>query len=283
MTRKAALVVLLSALLLSGCGRLGTGIPACDTPSSNPNSATVLTLQAVPEAAFSPCVTSIPLGWDDVEFDVERGQMRLELGREYSSFLDVTLTPSCDIGEAIEVPTDIDGIARYEAITEVSNEIRIVMIPNAERPRVHATTMMEQLQGVRVDDRPLVFSIDDDIDASVRSRVNKALFANDYVWIVGDLDVDEGTLEMRATPDGEEMRGLEIDEALDLVGDLTPEVRYEGQWFFVFEGGCITYDFDAEGNVASSVAGDTEKAIGFYPNSALRDAAESAGYRLLDE
>ena len=165
MTRKAALVSLVSVLLLTGCGRLGTGVPACDTPTSNPNSATVLTAQAVPEAAYSPCINAIPLGWDEVEFDVERGKMRLELGREFSSFLDVTLTPSCDIGDATEVPSEIDDIARYEAIDEVSNEIRIAMIPNAERPRTHAIEMMAQLEGARVDERPLVFSLDEDLES----------------------------------------------------------------------------------------------------------------------
>ncbi len=218
----------------------------------------VLSLQAVPEAAYSPCINSIPLGWDEVKFEVERGQVTLELGRELSSFLDVTLTPSCDIGEAAEVPSGIDDIARYEAINQVGSEIRIAIIPTAERPRTHAVTMMEELEGARIDDRPLVFSLDADIDSSVRSRVINALVANDYVWIIGDLDADEGTLEMRATPDGEEMRGIEIDEALDRIEDMTPEVRYEGQWFFVFEGGCITYELRCWGNVAASVGDRAE-------------------------
>jgi hypothetical protein len=283
MTRKAALVGLMSALLLTGCGRLGTGVPACDTPSTNPSSATVLTAQAVPEAAYAPCINAIPLGWDEVEFDVERGQMRLELGREFSSFLDVTLTPACDIGDAIEVPSEIDDIARYEAIDEISNEIRIAIIPNAERPRTHAIALMEQLLGGRVNERPLVFSLDEDFESSARSRVNRSLISNDYVWIIGDLDVDEGTLEMRATPEGEETRGLEVDEALDLIEDLTPDVRYQGQWFFVFEGGCITYDFDASGNVAASIADDVAAALGFYATAPLHAAAENAGYRLFDE
>ena len=283
MTRRAALVALVSALLLTGCGRLGTGVPACDTPTSNPSSATVLTAQAVPKAAYAPCINAIPLGWDEVEFDVERGKMRLELGREFSSFLDVTLTPACDIVDAFEVRSEIDDIARYEAIDEISNEIRIAIIPNAERPRTHAIALLEQLVGARVDERPLVFSLDEDFESSARSRVNRALITNDYVWIIGDLDVDEGTLEMRSTPEGEEMRGLEVDEALDLIEDLAPDVRYQGQWFFVFEGGCITYDFDASGNVAASIADDVEAALGFYATAPLHAAAEDAGYRLFDE
>ena len=283
MSRKAVLAGVVMTLLLSACGRLGTGLPACDTPSNDPNSATVLTLQAVPEAAFSPCVNSIPLGWDEVEFDVESDLMRLELGREFSSFLEVRLTPSCDVSSATETASEVAGIARYESINEVKDEIRVALIPNAERPQIYARTLMEQLEGARVDDRPVTFTIEDDVDFSVRSRVNKALFTNDYVWILGDLDIDEGTLEMRATPDGEGWRGIEVDDALDLIEEMTPEVRYEGQWFFVFEGGCITYDFDAEGNVASTVAEAASAAIGFYSNAPLRDAAEDAGYRLVDE
>ena len=37
---------------------------------------------------------------------------------------------------------------------------------------------------IPVNERPVVFSIDDDIDFSVRTRVNKALFTDQFVWII---------------------------------------------------------------------------------------------------
>jgi hypothetical protein len=271
------------ALTTAACGRLGTGLPACDTPTADPSPATVLTLQAVPEAEFSPCINSIQLGWDEVEFHAESNLAELEFGREFSSFLNVSLTPACDIGDAQEVPSGLDGITRYEDIHQVSNEIRVTIIPESERPRIFARTLIDDLQGVRVEGRSVVFHLDEDIDFSVRARVNRALFTDQFVWIISDLDVDEGTLEMRATSDGEGARGLEVDDALDRMEDMTSDVQYVGQWYFIFAGGCITYDFDADGSVATSIAADAEEAIGFYDNADLREAAQDAGFDVVGE
>jgi hypothetical protein len=277
----AAFVV---ALLAAGCGRLGVGLPNCETSPNSPTTAVVLSLQAVPTADYSPCINSLKLGWDEVEFRVESGLARLTIGREFSSFLDVRLTPTCEIGGAVEVPSELPDIDRFESVTQVSTEIRVTIIPTGERPRIHALALVrDELAGTTVNHRPVVFTVDEDIDFPVLQRVNKALFTDQYVWIISDLDIEEDTLEMRMTPDGEGARGLRIGEALDRIEHMTPEASYRGQWFFVFNGGCITYDFDAAGRVAQTIEADAEEALGFYPNIELRRAARRAGYQLLDE
>ncbi len=270
-------------LLITACGRLGTGLPGCRTPASEPNAATVLSLQAVPEAEYAPCINSLQLGWDEVDFEVERGLALLEFEHGIESFLEVRLTPSCDIGGATEVPSGIEGVSRYENVYQVTDAIHVTIIPDGERPLTYADSLAADLAGAHVDDRPVVFKVDSDIEFSVRSRVNKALFSNQFVWIVNDLDIDEGTLEMRATPDGEGARGIEVDDALDRIEDMSEEIQYRGQWFFQFEGGCITYDFDAEGTLATSIAEDAEATLGFYPSAELRDAARDAGFDLIGE
>ena len=158
--------------------------------------------------------------------------------------------------------------------------VAAIRSPSGERARFHALSMAEQLSGVRVEDRDVAFRVDDEIEASVLSRVRRALLTDDYVWIVGELDIDEGTLEMRATPDGEGRRGIEVEDALEAIEETAGELAYEGNWFFVFEGGCITYDFDAEGRLALTVADDAEETIGFYRNERLRQAAMRYGYEI---
>ena len=120
MSRRFVLAVGVVALVSAGCGRLGVGLPACDTVASDPTTASVLTLQAVPAADYAPCLNSLKLGWDEVDFEVERGLMTLEFGTkrelEFRSFLEVRLTPSCDIGDAIAVPSGMDGIDRFDDI-----------------------------------------------------------------------------------------------------------------------------------------------------------------------
>ncbi len=287
MSKRLAIVVGAVALLSAGCGRLGLGLPACDTAANNPTTASVITAQAVPKADYAPCLNSLKLGWDEVDFEVESDLMTLEFGRktelEFQSFLEVRLTPSCDVGDAVPVPSGMDDVERFDNIEQVTEEIRVTIIPDGERPRIFAQSLADDLAGARVEDRPVTFSVDTDIEFSVLSRVNKALFADEYVWIINDLDIDEELLELRRTPEGEGLRGIKVSEALHFIEDMTPEVSYRGQWYYVFNGGCITYDFDAKGTLATTIEQDAAETIGFYPNAELREAARRAGYELVDE
>ena len=165
MKRGGAILVIALAVAASGCGgNLGLGLPACETPVSNPSPAIVLVAQAVPTAHYAPCINSVKLGWDEIELSVKSGRAALEIGREFADFLHVSLTESCDITEATPVPSGLDGINRYESIHEVTNEIRVTIIPTGERPRIHALSLAEQLAEVRVDGRPLILTVDEDID-----------------------------------------------------------------------------------------------------------------------
>ena len=139
--RKPVLAVVALAILVAGCGSLGTGLPGCRAPIGDPNAATVLSVQAVPQAAYSPCLNSLQLGWDEVDFQVEKGLARLEFERNLDSFLEVRLTPSCDIGDATEVASEIEGISRYEDIYEVKEELRVTLVPESERPKIYAQTL----------------------------------------------------------------------------------------------------------------------------------------------
>ncbi len=277
------LLLLVVLLATTACSRLGTGLPACRTPASNPTGATVLSLQALPESEYSPCLNALPVGWEEVEFEVESGLVYLEFERNLDTFLEVSLTESCDIGDAVEVPSGMDGITRYEDVVAITDEIKVTIIPDGERTRIYAKGLAAQLDDLVVEDRPVRFLVDEDIDDSVRSRVNEAFFTDQFVWILNDLDIDEETLEMRATPAGEGKRGISVDDAVELIEDMTDEVQYSGEWYFVFDGGCITYEFDAEGALASSVAEDAEATIGFYSSADLRRAGRQAGYEIVDE
>lgn len=278
MNRRHVLAVLLLSLAAAGCSRVGVGLPSCDTPPSRPSVAGILSLQAVPHAEFAPCIRSLKLGWDEVDFHVESGLARLRIGREFSRFLDVTLTPSCDVGDATRMPSGLTGVDRYEDITRVDPEIGVTLIPTGERPRIYALALADKLSGTTIHDRPIRFTVDEDIDYLARQRVNQALFTDQYVWIISDLDIEEGTLEMRGQQEEATARGISADEALDRIEAMTPEVSYRGNWYLVFDGGCITYDFDAHGVVAETIEQDVEEAIGLYPNEELRDAARHAGY-----
>ena len=65
---------------------------------------------------------------------------------------------------------------------------------------------------------------------------------------------------------------------MDLIEDNVSDLYYRGAWYFTFDGGCITYDFDAEGLLAITVAEDADDALGFYPAYELHEFARDAGF-----
>ncbi|MDJ0663855.1 MAG: hypothetical protein QNJ75_04795 [Acidimicrobiia bacterium] len=278
MTLRRLLLVVAVAVVASACGRLGTGLPACGAPPSSPNAANVLSVQALPEAAYAPCLNSLELDWDEVEFSARSGLVRLEFERGTDTFLDVRLTATCDIGDAKEVRSGQEDVTRYEDVVVVEEEVRLTIVPDGERPLAHALGLASQLNGSYLEDRPLVVIVDVEAARSATERVGEAAAVSDFVWIIGDIDVDEGTLAMRPTAGGEWIRGIELDDALDEMEDMVEDIQYRGNWYLVFDGGCITYDFDTEGKLAVSIARQADAAIGLYRNSDLIDAARDAGF-----
>jgi membrane-associated phospholipid phosphatase/tRNA A-37 threonylcarbamoyl transferase component Bud32 len=78
----------------------------------------ILLTQAVPSASIVPCVDALPAGWSFSAMDVVDGRGRLFLDSDRAGFhaVDVTLTKSCDVSGATEVPSDEPGARRYERI-----------------------------------------------------------------------------------------------------------------------------------------------------------------------
>jgi hypothetical protein len=265
-------------VLAAGCGRLGTGLPACGISPQDPSSATVLAVQALPGATYSPCLNSLELDWDEVEFSAQSGKVRLEFERGIETFLEVELTATCEIGDATEVRSGRDDVRRYEDVVAIDEEIRLTIVPDGELPRTHALSLAAQLNGAFIEHRPLIVTVDVATDLPVRNRVDEALAKSDFIWVIGALDIDEGTLEMRSASDGEWRRGIELDDALDEIEDRVDEIQYRGHWYLVFEGGCITYSFDTEGKMAVSIAREADAAIGLYRNSDLIEAARNSGF-----
>jgi hypothetical protein len=275
--RRTLLTLVAVALALSGCSNLGLGEAGCLPPERGVSSANILTIQSVPTAKYTPCLDELRLGWDTVEWFAEDGRAGFRISRSISPFLTATVTPSCDVSGATRVDSGLVDIERYEAIESQAEEIGVAIIPSAERPLLSSQLLVEQLDGTEVDDRPVIFTIDDNVDHQVGPRVNQALLSNQFVWVISELDAEEGTLELRSTDPGLIRRGITTTEALEVIEDTVPDVLYRGNWYFTFEGGCITYEFNAKGTLAATVAADAEDALGFYPASVVVEVARRQG------
>jgi hypothetical protein len=274
------LILLTLTLAASGCANLGLGDPGCIPSTDDVSSLTILNVQAVPTAKYTPCIDELRLGWDSVEGFAEDGRAGIRIMKSDRTFLTATVTESCDLSDAVAVDSGHPDIERFEDIEQRSIDIKVVIVPSGEQPLSASRAYVDDLAGVEIDNRPVSYVIDDDLDQSVSSRVDVALAEYDYVWIVDEVDVEEGTVQLRSNNSAASGHGLQPEVALELIEDVVPGVFYRGNWYFTFDGGCITYQFDAKGTLAETVAADVEDAIGFYPALELREFAEDAGFNI---
>jgi len=282
-TRRFVVLMAAAAIMLTACGNLGVGTAACvaegrDLRPVNISPANVLSVQAVPTAKYTPCLNELKLGWDTVEWFAEDGRAGFRITRAISPFLTAIVTESCDISSATRTGSGHPEIIKYEEIETNVADLTITLVPSGERPLLRARILIDELRDIEVSDRPVLFRVDERIEEQVGPRVNLALLRGDFVWIIDELDAEEGTVEMRSDDPAATGSRLDPDDALDLIDDAVQDVFYRGSWYFTFEGGCITYEFDAKGTLAETIAKDAAEALGFFPASELVELAEEAGY-----
>jgi hypothetical protein len=275
-------ILLAIVLLQGGCSNLGLGEADCGSVNAHVSSSNTLTVEAVPTAKYTPCVNGLPLGWDTAESFAEsgRGGIRIVRGTPSSTFLTATVTDSCDVSEAVAVESGFADIDRFEDIELQPVGIKISMVPSGAEPLFSAQELVGELVEVEIDNRPVTYTIDEAIDEPVSSRVDVALSQYDYVLIIDEVDAEDGTVQLRSNISAATGNNLAPEEALGLIGEVVPEVFYRGNWYFTFEGGCITYEFDASGVLAETIAEDAEDSLGFYPAFELRELAKEQGFNI---
>jgi hypothetical protein len=120
----APLVALLAGGGLSACASSNSytiAQPVC--PAGNDGTASnavVLMAQAVPTATWVPCLrTALPQGWEFRELDARTGVARFWLDNKLAGDnpIQVRLERSCDTLGATEIPSDRDGMHRFERVT----------------------------------------------------------------------------------------------------------------------------------------------------------------------
>ena len=110
-------------------------VPAGDSTGNTPACGTghtmILTAQAVPSAAFLPCIAAFPSGWTAVNDEIASGRasfgldsgslaggggVRFVLGGQSGQLqtMTITLTATCDLAGARQVPSGQPGIRRFE-------------------------------------------------------------------------------------------------------------------------------------------------------------------------
>ena len=279
--RRLVLATCVFALLSVGCGeqQLGRKIVECEGPSPVINPSSILIAQAVPGTEYIPCVDALRPGWQFEHVEARSGQayFTLDSDRMGMEFLRVTLLPSCDIGAATEVRSDERGVALSVEVLEEATDFTVVVIPVADRHHDYAAWVSARFMSEKINGREIVANLDE-TDRPISEKIATAQSSGSPVIIIDDAEVDTETVSLRSVGDEEES-GLEFDEALEEIGDDVDDPVYEARWFYTFQGGCVRYDIDAEGEGAQSVKSDVARSIGLYPMEEVYELARQAGYR----
>ncbi|HYT80961.1 MAG TPA: hypothetical protein VEQ37_17225 [Actinomycetota bacterium] len=77
--------------------------------------------QAVPSAAYAPCISDFPVGWSFGGERIRNGRSEFWMDSDRAGFraLTVLLTPGCDVSKAVRVPPEVGEpqMKRYEEPT----------------------------------------------------------------------------------------------------------------------------------------------------------------------
>ena len=273
-------VALLLALVLTAtaCTNLGRDIPVCDYEFTDTPGGIILEAQAVPEARLGPCVNELEAGWDihHVEPESGRATFTLDSDRLGDQFLVVTLQDSCDPGSAVARRHEDSRIERFVDATAEITPVDVTIVAVSPSSVDYAASIGVDLSDFTLRGRPMRLALDDrDGDAS--ARADEALAAGHIVFVVSDRDRLEGEVEVRL-PTGEIRPGLDLADAVDEAEDVVLEGSYSATWYHRFDGGCITYAFDATGMGVETVADQVEAALGFADLERLRRSARQAGF-----
>jgi len=270
------LAMIALTLGLSACANLGAELPHClESGVSLPNSV-VLAAQAVPTARYGPCVSQLEPGWEanDLRAETGRAWLWLDSDRMGDRFLTVTLQQRCDVGSAVSADSGLDGIDLYLDLETPDPIATLVVVPVAERHLEYAIELVDQMG-----DAGLAVRGWEAIGRPFSERVNGVLESGYVAVIVDDADVEAGTAAVRNPDDPRnEEPGVSFDQLVQRFGTPEGAEVYRGQWYYVFEGGCVVYDFDAEGPGSADLENVVGDALDFAPLEQLREIARRDGF-----
>ena len=107
--RRLAAAAALLAVIGTGCASSQGSLPGCGSPD---DSVFALMAQSVPSATKLPCLKELPVGWNLSATEIQDGRTQLWLDSTIAVVhaVEVDLQASCDVGDAVEVPSAPDEV-----------------------------------------------------------------------------------------------------------------------------------------------------------------------------
>jgi tRNA A-37 threonylcarbamoyl transferase component Bud32 len=149
-TLAAAMLAIFAVPTVFGIGLLlPSGAFTGHAPGCGTGHTMILAAQAVPSAAFLPCIAALPAGWTTVNAEISSGQarfgldssslaggggIRIVLGQpvQQPQTVTITLTATCDIAGARQIPSDQPGMRLFErplSVVPRSSDVRYYTFP----------------------------------------------------------------------------------------------------------------------------------------------------------
>lgn len=277
--RRTLLAITVTALALTGCSsQLGAVVPECDRASGT----MVLAVQSVPGSRYVSCIEALPVGWEYQDLTARSGksQYLIDSDRMGDGFLRVENLLACDVGDADLVAEPVAGVELWKDV-EARITVQIALVPEGptETTSQRAVELFQELDDVEIEGREVVVtpSVSDE---TTSDRIERALDQGAHAVIISIRDAEEGTLGVRLLGSETEVTVAGFDELVELLEDTETESSYVGSWFYVFDGGCVRYVFDAEGPGTATLDRDVETALGLYDAEELRQVARDLGFEI---
>ena len=271
-------LVVMLALLTGACSStLGRTMPECDAASAT----MLLAVQSVPGAAYVSCIDALRVGWEYEDLEARQGtsSYRLDSDRMGSSFVAVSNRQSCDVGTATLTRTR-DGVELWKDVV-ATTVIDVVIVPEGPTNETssRAAELAVELNTEEIRGRVVAVTLSASDDTTAE-RIEAASESGAHVIVVGIRDVEEDTLGLLIAGTPTEVTVDDLDDAIEAIEDAETESSYSGNWFYVFEGGCVVYDFDATGPGTATIEQDIEATLGLFDAEELRQVGRDAGYRI---
>ena len=131
-TLATAMLALFTVPAVLGIGLLlPASNPAVHAPDCGTGHTMILAAQAVPSAAFLPCIAALPPGWTTVNVEIASGQASFAWtsGQAGLQTATITLTATCDLAGARQISSGQPGMSQFARPASGSADVRYYVFP----------------------------------------------------------------------------------------------------------------------------------------------------------
>ena len=266
-------------LVGSACAnnQLGRAVPEC---RGDLTSTMVIQIQSVPSAEFVPCINELQFGWEYLDLVPKLGNSRFWISSDRSGdrFLEVVLTDGCQVDASLGSSEILSGVNQYRDVTVVSSRAFVTIAPASDREVPYAEVVERTIEAEAINGRTVIVTYDQR-DLPLTVKIDEAHDRGRPLIVIEQQDElnSPSTVGLALPGESSIRRAIELEELTERLDGFLVKPSYKGKWVMVFDGGCITYLFDAEGPEVETLIGDVTNGLGFFPAGEVQRQLRDAG------